>query len=90
MIGLSDKSKDSIIEWAFNQGIATLLLIGLFTANVYGVHYALNRLDVMVPKHLEQIQKGYEKQEILHERELRYIIDSYEKTLNRFYDVNKR
>lgn len=47
-----------VLEWLFNQGVSTVLLIINVTVMVYFFNYAL---QTAIPAHLSAIQAGYDR-----------------------------
>ena len=68
--------KELVARWLFSQGTSTVLLFCILAAILYSGYYAINE---GIPKHLEQIQKGYERIEASHEREHRSLQEIHEK-----------
>lgn len=57
----------SIREWLLSQGVSTVILIALLYGSYKGFSYVIRD---MVPRHLAEIQRGYERIESSHERQL--------------------
>lgn len=71
-----DDWKSLIARWAIQQSFPATMLIAQTGVIVYLGWYGI---DKVVPKHLESIQAGYEKQEAVHERVVRDLIKSFER-----------
>lgn len=69
-----DSIKTMLAKWALAQGAPTVLLILIGIAGYRGFNYTV---DVAVPKHLEQIQHGYERIEHSHDARMRATLERY-------------
>lgn len=67
-------------RWAFSQGVSTLLLLAILAGMYKFADYAIN---FAIPKHLEQIQAGYEKIEAGHAKEVEQLRSTFEKQIER-------
>lgn len=61
-------------RWLFHQGVSTVLLFAILAGLIWTVKY-------VVPQHLAEIQAGYDRQEGAHEKNLKLIIDSQERSI---------
>lgn len=63
--------------WLYQQGVSTVLLI----LNVMLMAHFLNRiLDKDIPEYRKEVQAGYERIELSHERQIKYIMDTLRET----------
>lgn len=58
---------ERLSDWLFQQGVSTILLFTILGLLYWGMRYAM---DVAVPRHLDQIRRGYQELDARqHERE---------------------
>ena len=77
--------KEKAAEWAFQQGTSTvLLLLILFLNATFGIFLMKEVLPGIVKAQLEsqerqidQIQKGYDRQELQHAAQIKYLADAF-------------
>lgn len=69
-----------VINWAAGQPFNNVLLLAIFVSMMYGTYFAMN---TALPKHLEQIQKGYESLTESHRDERERTQQLYDKWMNR-------
>lgn len=62
-------------QWLLNQGVSTLLLFAIAAGGWYGGRYLI---EEGIPKHLQQIQTGYEKLETSFSKDLDRVLKSAE------------
>ena len=74
------KITDRVITWAAGQPFNNVLLLAIFASMMYGTYFAMN---TAIPKHLEQIQKGYESLTESHRDERERTQQLYDKWMNR-------
>lgn len=72
--------KTQVIAWAAGQPFNNVLLLAIFASMMYGTYFAMN---TAIPKHLEQIQKGYESLTESHRDERERTQQLYDKWMNR-------
>lgn len=80
---MTDEKKDiktSVVEWATGQPFNNVLLCAILFAVGWGGYYSMT---VAVPKHLEQIQKGYESINQSNVDERKRTIETYDKWVDR-------
>lgn len=75
--------KDRLAEWLFSQGVSTVLLVAILAAIAYGGHHAMT---TAIPKHLEQIQRGYKEVSEDHRQTVKEIVDSNERERKVLHD----
>jgi hypothetical protein len=68
------------IAWLVNQGVSTVLLFCILAGGSYLTY-------VMVPKHLETIQQGYERIDERHDQAIEKLAIAQEKTVDRLISV---
>ena len=64
------------LNWLINQGAVTVLLFGILSSGGYMAY-------VMIPKHLETIQSGYEKIEDRNSMAIEKLAAAHEKSVDR-------
>ena len=69
-----------VITWAAGQPFNNVLLLAIFASMMYGTYFAMN---TAIPKHLEQIQKGYESLTESHRDERERTQQIYDRWLNK-------
>lgn len=79
--------KEKALEWLFQQGASTVLLVGILGSLLYGLHYAMT---TAIPKHLEQIQTGYDRIAEQHSKEVQATNASHEKMIQRLTESWER
>lgn len=70
--------KEQVVSWAAGQPFNNVLLIAIFVAIAWLGHYGLT---TAIPKHMEQIQNGYEKLNMSHESERTRTLEVYDRWL---------
>lgn len=66
--------KTQVIAWAAGQPFNNVLLLAIFGFMAYGTYFAMN---FAIPKHLEQIQKGYQSLTESHREERKELRETY-------------
>jgi hypothetical protein len=69
-----------VIAWAAGQPFNNVLLMAILFSIGWGGYYTVT---VGIPKHLEQIQKGYESLTESHRDEREQTLQLYDKWMNR-------
>lgn len=72
--------KTQVIAWAAGQPFNNVLLLAIFAFMAYGTYFAMN---TAIPKHLEQIQQGYESLTESHRDERERTLELYDRWMNR-------
>jgi hypothetical protein len=72
--------KTQIAAWVAGQPFNNVLLLAIFSAIAYGTYFAMH---FAIPKHLEQIQKGYESLTESHRDERERTLQLYDRWMNR-------
>lgn len=73
-------TKEKVIEWLFQQGVSTVLLVAILTFLGYAV-------TVMVPKHFDQIEKGYGRNAEITAKAIESIAASHDRDRQMFIDL---
>lgn len=73
-------------KWLANQGPITVMFAALLTLLWYGGRYAM---DDAIPKHLQAIQAGYDRQEASHTRALDRIIEAHNQSSQQLVEQMK-
>ena len=75
---MTDETKQGIaaqaVEWAKGQPFNNLLLTAILGSIMYGTYFAMT---TALPKHLEQIQNGYESLTDAHREERKELRETY-------------
>lgn len=72
--------KEIGLSWLVNQGVCTVLLFAILIGGGYMTY-------VMVPKHLDAIQDGYERIGKRHDESIEKLATAQEKTVDRLISV---
>lgn len=72
--------KTQVIAWAAGQPFNNVLLLAIFAFMAYGTYFAMN---TAIPKHLEQIQQGYESLTESHRDERERTLELYDRWMNK-------
>lgn len=72
--------KEIALAWLVNQGVSTVLLFAIVCGGGYMTY-------VMVPRHLDAIQQGYERIDTRHDEAIEKLAVSQEKTVDRLISV---
>jgi hypothetical protein len=78
--GKNDTVVTQVLNWAAGQPFNNVLLLAIFASICWIAHFAIT---VAIPKHLQQIQDGYEKIDQGHERGRQRDIEIYDRWFNR-------
>jgi hypothetical protein len=78
---------NQIVSWAAGQPFNNVLLLAIFASIGWIGHYSMT---TAIPKHLEQIQKGYESLTESHRDERERTQQLYDKWMNRTHIDNNR
>ncbi len=68
-----------VVDWAAGQPFNNVLLLAIFAFMAYGTYFAMN---TAIPKHLEQIQQGYQSLVESHKEERQRTLETYDKWMN--------
>ena len=71
--------RERILSWLFQQGISTVILTAQ-TASILWIGWYV--VDKLIPQSIEHIHSGYERTEQQHEKDLKLVLDSFEKAMN--------
>ena len=89
-----ENSRRTLVErlgdWVLQQGVSTVLLFAILGLIYWGMRYAM---DVAVPRHLEQIRRGYEQldqrqaeRETVRQQHNDRILEAFERDQERDYE----
>jgi len=86
---MTDESKATtarVLDWVAGQPFNNVLLIAIFLSIGWIGHYSMT---VAIPKHLDQIQKGYESITESHREERERTLHLYDRWMNRTGDAGQ-
>lgn len=77
---MTQDAKEKLVDWLFQQGVSTVLLCGILCFMGYAVIY-------VVPTHIDQIDKGYQRNADSLSKSLERIVESHDRDRRLFIDL---
>jgi len=75
-----DELKRKLVDWLFNQGASTVILIGILCFMGYAAIF-------LAPVHIEMIKTGYKEIADIHDKSMNKVVESHDKDRQMFIDL---